>query len=146
MSSLPADLNIVYHWAAGSMPPPYHYEYEIRITPPDQGEIVFWPGYPGSGTPRWRETFRVAAEDVARLYALLRRRAVFTTSWLAPGEPPIGGATAWMTVTANGQRVDVPASVVPEQAELLSVVYQAIRALVPPDLWAQWETRRQLRP
>jgi len=146
VSSVPADFTVVYHWAAGSMPPPYHYEYEIRITPPDRGEMVFWPGYPAGGTPQWRETFRVASKELSRLYTLLRRQGVFITQWRVPDEPPIGGATAWLSVTANGQRVDVPPLVVPEQAAPLSVVYKAIRGLVPPDLWVRWETRRQLQP
>ena len=64
MQSRPEDFTLQYDWCAGSMPPPYHYEYTIRIGPDLQGEIVFHPDYPGLGAPEWIESFDVAEESL----------------------------------------------------------------------------------
>src|SRR5690554_3169233 len=55
--AVPADFQIEYEWHEGSLPPPYHYEYTIRIGPGAQGEIVFLPDYPSDDTPVWTEPF-----------------------------------------------------------------------------------------
>ena len=74
MRPTPKDLTLQYDWGAGSMPPPYHYEYTIRIGPGLQGEIVFYPDYPGQGTPVWTEPFDADQEALDALYALVSPR------------------------------------------------------------------------
>src|SRR4051812_20811553 len=35
----PADFSLTYDWRAGSMPPPFHYEYTVSISPDGEGKV-----------------------------------------------------------------------------------------------------------
>ncbi|RME84439.1 MAG: hypothetical protein D6775_05500 [Caldilineae bacterium] len=134
---------IIYYWSEAAVPPPHHYEYEVRIQGDGRGEIRFWPDYPGGETPCWQISFSVAAEDVQGLFRLMRTRGLFTTPWRAAEEPPVGGSSEWITVRAEGRVVEVPACLPPEQQEAMSRIYQAVRGLVPVAIWTELEKRRR---
>src|SRR5687768_8853812 len=77
MKPRPADFRVQYHWSEGSLPPPYHSEYTIRLGPGLQGEIEFQPDYPSGDTPIWIETFEIEDEDLEKLYALMWAKGIF---------------------------------------------------------------------
>ncbi|HUT36408.1 MAG TPA: hypothetical protein VNE39_23175 [Planctomycetota bacterium] len=54
----PADFGFRYDWREGSLPPPYHYEYTISVSPEGEGTIVFRPDYPEHDVPAWEERCR----------------------------------------------------------------------------------------
>jgi len=140
MKSRPRDFTIQYDWCAGSMPPPHHYEYTIHIGPGLQGEIVFYPDYPGQNTPVWTEPFDVSEESLDALYALVAER-VLSREWVKIEDGAVGGSLAWMSGTVDGQRFRVPSRVEGEDA--LEPVYVAVKALVPDAIWAKLRAQRE---
>ncbi len=134
-ATLPPDFALRYEWREGSVPPPYHYEYAIRVGPGAQGEVLFYPDYPQHNPPVWREQISVSPEALAALYALMDKKGVFRRAWRQPERHTVGGSHAWLEVTAGGQTVTVPAVLAPEQEEAITPVYEAIRGLVGDDLW-----------
>jgi hypothetical protein len=146
----PPDFALRYEWREGSVPPPYHYEYAIRLGPGAKGEVLFYPGYPQHNPPVWREDFAVSAEALAAVYQLIGRQGVFRRAWRQPERYTVGGSHSWLQVTVHGQTVTVPAVLAPEQAEAIAPVYEAIRALVGEELWrslmARFEAFQQQSP
>ena len=45
--AVPADFHLVYNWAEGSLPPPYHYAYVIEVEADGAGVIRMTADYPG---------------------------------------------------------------------------------------------------
>lgn len=140
MKPRPKDLTLQYDWCAGSMPPPYHYEYTVHIGPGLQGEVVFYPDYPGQGTPVWTEPFDVDQEALDALYALVEER-VLGREGVKIEDGAVGGSLEWMSGTVDGQSFRVPSRV--EGEEALEPVYAAIKALVPDATWTQLRARRE---
>ena len=140
MESRAEDFTIQYYWCAGSMPPPHHYEYTIHIGPGLEGEIVFYPDYPGLGTPEWTEPFDVAEESLDALYALVEEH-VLSREWVKIEDGTVGGSLEWMSGTVDGQRFRVPIRV--EEEEALEPVYAAIKALVPDAIWTKLRAQRE---
>jgi hypothetical protein len=140
-ASTPPDLALRYEWREGSVPPPYHYEYAIRVGPGGQGEVLFYPDYPQHDPPVWREEISAAPEALSGLFALMDRQGVFRRAWREPERHTVGGSHAWLEVTAGGRTVTVPSSLATEQAEAIAPVYEAIRALVSDGLWRSLMTR-----
>jgi hypothetical protein len=140
MRSTPQDLTLQYDWCAGSMPPPYHYEYTIRIGPGSVGEVVFCPDYPGQDTPVWTEPFEVADEALGALHALVTER-VLGREWVKVEDGPVGGSLEWMSGTMGGEGFRVPTQV--DDPEAIEPVYVAIKELVPQDVWDSLMARRE---
>ena len=140
-SLLPADFALTYHWAAGTYPPPYHFEYSIAVGAEDEGTITFWPDYPGEGVPEWRETYFPALGARIQVYNLLRASGLFAVTLEAPPERLIGGETAHLEVTGAGQCVEIPVHRLPEPD--FQEIHAAVRALVPGRLWEDLEARRK---
>jgi hypothetical protein len=141
--AIPEDLALYYQWQAGTMPPPHHYEYAIRVGPGMRGEIVFWPDYPQHNPPVWREALAVPEEALADLYRVLREVDVFTRVWRRAERSPIGDCCAWLEATAGGRTVRLPAHLAAGDAAAIAPVYEAVRALVPEALWARLMAQRE---
>jgi histidine triad (HIT) family protein len=134
------DFILQYDWCAGSMPPPYHHEYTIRIGLGLQGEIVFYPDYPGQNTPVWTEPFEVSEEALDELYALVEER-MLNREWMKVEDGAVGGSLEWMSGTVDGKSFRVPSRV--EEPEALEPVYDAVKALVPDAIWAKLRAQRE---
>lgn len=139
----PSDLTVTYHWQEGSVPPPYHYEYEVRVGPGSEGEVIFYPDYPGKDTPVWHETFAVGDDAWDKFYTLLMGKRFFAREWRKASRPLVGGSLASLDVFAQATRYGVPSQLEPADAAVASEIYDAIRALVPPSVWDSLMTRRQ---
>jgi len=129
----PHDFSVRYKWIEGSLPPPYHYEYEICIVPGVSGEIVFYPDYPIDDPPVWTETFRVDDRALDELYALIMGKELFTKKWTEIEDPPVGSRLEWLEVVAYRDRVIVPSTI--EESEIVQDVYSMIKSLVPTWIW-----------
>jgi hypothetical protein len=134
------DLTIEYDWCEGSVPPPYHYEYTIRIDAGPVGEVVFYPDYPGQGTPVWTEPFDVSEEALDRLCALVAER-VLGKEWVEVRDETVGGSLEWFKGTANGESFRVPSRIA--EPEAIAPVYAAIKALVPDAIWTRLMKQRE---
>ena len=124
------------------MPPPAHFEYTIRITR-DGGEIVFCPDYPSHQPPIWKERFVVPMDKLDSLYDLFVDKQILTRRWRSTDNHAVGGSLEFLDVTAKGVSISVPCHLNPRDAALLREMYDAIRALVPPNLWDHLQTRRE---
>lgn len=143
MSAVPHDLSLVYHWVGASMPPPFHYEYDVRIGATGEGEVVFWPDYPQAGVPEWREGFCVLAEDVAQLYRQLLADGLLERRAQSQPEDSIGGEKEWLTVHAGDATIELPPSASDtRRVTRLSDLYASMRSLVPKAAWDGLEERR----
>jgi hypothetical protein len=139
--SLPPDFALRYEWREGSVPPPYHYEYAIRVGPGAEGEVLFYPDYPQHDPPVWREEIAVNPQALAALYQLLGRQGVFRRVWRQQERHTVGGSQSWLEVTANGRTITAPSALAPDQARVIAPVHEAIRALVSEEQWRSLMTR-----
>ena len=141
--SRPADFAVEYEWREGSRPPPYHYEYSISVRPAGDGEIVLIPNYPADGVPRWTEKFQIAERDLNELYRAMAENRLFTQQWRQLEPAPIGGSNQTLVVTARGKRIKVADYLISGQQAPARVMYAAVRALVPREIWDQMQARRE---
>jgi len=143
MEAVPKDFSIEYQWIAASMPPPYHYEFMIRVKALGEGEVVYWPDYPGPGTPEWKENFTFTQAQLEQLYQVMESNNLFAEKWQAQERHIVGGSHEFMTATANRKKIQIPAFVIPEQTDRVKKIYDALRVLPPKTIWTKLETRRQ---
>jgi len=136
----PHDFSVRYKWIEGSLPPPYHYEYEICIGPGVSGEIVFYPDYPIENPPVWTETFSVDDRALDELYALIMERELFTKKWTEIEDPPVGSHLEWLEVVAYRDHILVPSVI--EESEIVNDAYSMIRSLVPAWIWSKLMRQR----
>ena len=139
----PDDFSVEYEWREGSLPPPYHYAYTITIKPSGQSEIVLTPDYPSAAVPKWAETFQGEEPNLNDLYRVMVENGLFTRRWRERDAPPVGGSNQTMVVTARGKRITVEDYLVSEQQASAKVMYAAVQALVPKDVWERLEARRK---
>ena len=157
-SLLPEDFAMTWEWAAGAVPPPYHYEYRIAVhryeprsdepLPPRlRGYITFWPDYPAPNVPEWREPLSVWTREGLRVYALLLDGGFLDAEIPSSGreDTPIGGETAILNVTAQGRTLHITSTDLPEDQRrfLLEKITPAVRAMVPAHIWQDLEARRR---
>jgi len=142
-ASRPADFAVVYEWQEGSLPPPYHYAYTLRIGPGESGSIAYQPDYAFSNPPVWTEPLALSAADLDALYALAVARGVLRERWADVDDPPVGGEVEWAEITVDGRVYALPAHVSAADQEAVQAVYAAIRALVPAAIWEKLEAQRQ---
>lgn len=138
----PDDLLITYEWREGSLPPPYHYEYSIRLQADGKGEVTMIPDYAGEGVPVWSEPFTVAPAQLNQMYATMVARGLLSERWAALDDPPVGGSSEDMSVVAAGRTVTIPAFVAPAQQSRAEAIYAALREVVPPAIFEGLEAKR----
>lgn len=138
----PADLSLRYDWREGSLPPPYHYEYTITLAADGAGAMTMVPDYPGPGVPVWEEPFTAAPEEVAALYGLMLDQGLLSERWRELDQPPVGGSSASLEVTAGGRTVRIPAFPAEGQQGRAAAIFAAVEAVVPPAIRDDLEARR----
>src|SRR5687768_4561925 len=114
-ASRPADFSVQYEWTEGSRPPPHHYEYFITVTSAGQGQLVLLPDYPSAAVPKWTEGFSLDAEELDRLYQVLKTNGLFRNAWRQLDEPPVGGSSQKLVVAAGGKQFTVEDYLVADQ-------------------------------
>jgi hypothetical protein len=139
----PADFSVRYEWRAGSMPPPYHYEYTIRVGPGTEGQIVYRPDYESEGIPTWTESISVTGQQLAGLYALVVDRKLLRENWGRVLDPPVGGSVQWAEITASGKTYRIPTQLQGFQESAAAHLYEAVKALVPQVTWDKLEAQRE---
>jgi hypothetical protein len=143
MKPQPEDFSVTYEWQAGTMPPPYHYEYSIRIGPGEQGQIVYQPDYDFDNVPRWTEPIAVTRQQLADLYDLVVDRKLLRENWGKVKDPPVGGSMQWAVITAGGKTYRTPSYLQGFQEDAATKLYDAVKALVPQETWTKLEAQRE---
>lgn len=134
------DFKVQYSWTAASMPPPYHFEYDVTIGPGLAGSVVYLPDYPGADTPTWSAEFTFTETDLDTLYQLIVRQGGLSHKWREIRNPPVGGDTSGLYVYANGKTSRVHSLM--EEAARLEPIYEAITKLVPQEIWDTFAQQR----
>jgi hypothetical protein len=129
--TIPKDFELIYEWHAGTMPPPHHYEYTIRVVADGRGAVNYFPSY--DTTPVWTESLAVSKSALENVYRLMTKAGVTTKAWPEAKQHPIGGETQWLNVVANRKTVMIPAF--PRDPGNIQEVYDAIKSLVPQPVW-----------
>ncbi len=135
--------HLEYHYRAGSMPPPAHYEYTIRVAANGEGEVVFYPDYPQHNPPVWSEPFPVSQKPLSQVNALITKKKILTRKWRAPAHPAIGGSLESLTIETPDKTAAVPSRLNARDAADMRELYDAVRALVPQPIWDSLWARRQ---
>lgn len=139
----PGDFGVQYEWREGSLPPPYHYEYTVIIKPSGLSEIVLNPDYPSTTVPKWTESFKVDEQGLNDLYRVLVENGLFTRKWRQQDAPLVGGSNQALVVTAQGKQIKIKDRFVSEQQVPVKIMYAAVQALVPEEIWGRLQARRQ---
>jgi hypothetical protein len=145
-SSFPADLKITYGWNTGSLPPKYHYSYQIVIQADGNGQFIYQQGYTGDGAPTPSvSAFTVPNERINQLYQLLLTRNVLRTEW-ARRDPLIGGSSSDLQITADGKEYTIPndALMIAKDRSDTTVVNDFIKTMVPVSIWDDLTKKRQI--
>jgi hypothetical protein len=140
----PDDLKIDYAWNTGSLPPKYHYSYEIVIHADGSGQFIYQQSYAGDGAPTPSVTaFTVSPNNIDQLYQLLLTRNMLRTEW-AKKQPLIGGSSSEFEVHADGKTFSIPndTTMVEQDKKDAAVVYEFIKDLVPKKIWDELAIKR----
>lgn len=140
---MPSDFSVTYEWRAGTMPPPYHYEYSVRVGPGTKGEIVYVPDYKSSDTPIWTEPITVTNKQLTDLYDLVVDRKLLREKWGKVQDAPVGGSVQWAEITASGKTYKIPTELQGYHQTVADKLYEAVKALVPQETWNKLEALRE---
>ncbi len=138
----PSDLHVLYEWKAGTMPPPYHYEYSIEIAATGEGKVIYVPDYPSEKAPVWTEGFAVDSGALQRLCEKMAAEGLWTEQWQPPEIPLLGGSSESVVVKGNQRTVSLPSLPAGRQKERAKAIFEAIKSLVPQSLWTKLEEQR----
>jgi hypothetical protein len=136
-----SEITIQYYWVAGSMPPPYHSEYEILI----QGGkciLTYLPDYPFESTPVWTYEFPLAEDVFHNLLNTIQKLDTFNYPWIKEDDPPVGGSLEWLKLKDAVREVKIPASLNSVGKERIAELYQAIRNAVPDSIWGELREKK----
>jgi hypothetical protein len=139
----PRDFGVSYRWQAGSMPPPYHFEYTITIEARGHGEVVMIPDYPAETVPRWTESFTLSGKELDKLYRVMVNNGLFLQKWRRLDRQPVGGSRQALTVTASGKRIVIEDRLVSTQETMAETMYSAVTSSVPKAIWDKLNAQRE---
>ncbi len=139
----PRDFGVSYRWQAGSMPPPYHFEYTITIEARGHGEVVMIPDYPAETVPRWTESFTLSGQELDKLYRVMVNNDLFLQKWRRLDRQPVGGSRQALTVTASGKRIVIEDRLVSNQETMAETMYSAVTSSVPKAIWDKLSAQRE---
>lgn len=142
-SGAPNDFALTYDWREGSLPPPYHYSYQISVAADGSGTLALTPDYAGAGAPTWVESFQLSREARDELYRALVEQGLLRERWRAEPLPPVGGSSATLQVTADSRTITLPDFVVTEQQERAAAIHALVEAQVPEPIWAKLRAQRE---
>ncbi len=129
----PEDFAVSYGWSTGSIPPPHNYTRCVEIAASGEGSVevamLFGP------TKTW--AFQVGGTRSSLLYEALREAGVFSRHWREDRNPPVGGSSAWLDVTADGSVTEIPRFVVGSQTEAAEAAHAAVQRAIPGDVQAE---------
>ena len=137
---LPQDFALTYAWAAASLPPPHHFEYEITVTSPQQGHLRFWPDYPREAPP-WDIPFHPHLTACILVHNWIRASLPFPADWTSASSERLGGETGFLQVAFGGRHVHLNVHELPDEERL--PLHQALQAIVPAHLWERCFARRR---
>lgn len=130
---MPADFAGTIHYGNGSVPPRYHYEWDLRITE-STAELRWRPGY-DEDVPAWERTVPIDRAQRERLYERLRDASAFEPAPTAESGLS-GGSTGSVELVADGRGYDTgDLGASRAGQDILDAVQAAATELVPDEVW-----------
>lgn len=140
-----------YYFSNGSLPPPYHYSFEITVNTGATGVIVYYPGYAKDST--WVYNFEISESGIKKIdEAIIRSNVLNDKIPELPNEKiPDGGSSQNLTITLpQDPNLDqVPTRIItpyyPEESykEMLEGIYSVIKEAVPKNIWDEINTKKE---
>ncbi len=143
-AEMPDDFGIKLEWNTGALPPQYTYMYTVTIGPGQQGKLEYRPGYdPEDDTHFWSADFTPGKNQMAALYDYLQENDMMRTKW-QKGQVLLGSSGTSVTLTAYGKTYLIPSIAELDKDERIraEAAMDAIRSLVPQELWEEMEARQ----
>ena len=128
--------SIAYTWNDGSVPPPYHAEFQLVLGPCSTGRLECRPDYVGNSPPVWTWTFDIPPHAIDDLAAEL------TNGCAVPAEAtPIRGSPAVSVGGAHGV-IEVRCEERLIAQEPTEASANSLKSAIPADIWADLQQRR----
>lgn len=134
--------SLVYEWNEGSAPPPYYYEYTLRIESEGRAQILFRPDYPAHDPPLWVETFLIPPEHCRRLEALVYK-TVAEGPQSVTEKGRVGGSTSHIEIVLEDKTAFASGYFAEEAAGNLGTLCEAVRDEAPPIIWERLFAQRE---
>lgn len=137
-----SDFKIEYHWAEGSVPPPYHYEYSLILHGDGTGFVSYWPDYDMPGVPFWQRKNSIPPKKYEPLKTLIEQDGLISHIWRQFEVVPVGGSQEWCKGIVSGRILLIPTELIQEDADKARVFYSEIKQIVPQKLWDEFSRLR----
>jgi hypothetical protein len=134
---------IVYHWMEGSVPPPYHYEYSIKIQEDRTGIVSYRPDYDLEGVPVWNRYFTIPQELHSRLNDLLESGKFYNYVWEQALEKNVGGSLEWCDGIIENHEFHIPTELTRGDADKAGPLYLLFKHLGPDEMWDDLDQMRK---
>jgi len=150
--NIPPDFTITYVWRSGSVPPPYHYQYQILLSASHGSRLVMVMNYPSifDDLTKWKEVLYPSPTQLSKLFASIQDNDLSSTPWGVRDERPVqipsGGSACWITVVENSHGYSVPCNtyeVNPKYADKQAEFIRLIQGFVPDDAWKKLNIERE---
>jgi hypothetical protein len=142
-SQPPQDFSVVYEWREGSLPPPYHYEYTVKVGPGTEGTMALRPDYPSDNVPTWTESFAVTGEQMQQLYKTVVDEKLLRDPWPQSDDISVGGSTQWAVITSGDKQAQTPIEPLVGDRAMLNAFYDQVKSLVPKATWDKLMAQRE---
>jgi hypothetical protein len=134
---------VTYTWHSAPMAPVYRWVYVVRVEPGGKGSLKyeFGPSDAGEGKTL---TFQASAADYGRTLDAMVQAKVLDGEWTASKVRLMGASKESVGVAlASGRSVTIDSGLEPEAAGRFKVVVEAVRGVVPNDVWVGMETEQK---
>jgi hypothetical protein len=143
IAPLKPKFEIVYHWTEGSVPPPYHYEFSIKIQEDRTGIVSYRPDYDLKDVPVWNRYFTIPQELYSRLYDLLVSSEFSSYVWKQGLEIYVGGSQEWCDGIIENHVFHIPTGLTREDVDKARPLYLLFMQLGPEEMWDDLEQMRK---
>lgn len=131
MAVIPEEFSFEYQWQMGSVPPPYYYEYSIKVEANGAGAVELLPDYPmHHPVPRTLE-INVGHFSLECLYIEMTKDELFEKECRGVDSNWGGESLSSLVVRAWGKEYKVPSLISSADRRRLEPVFLAIRELIP---------------
>jgi hypothetical protein len=134
MTSYPDDFSFRFRWQLGSVPPPYYYEYTIKINADGTGDIELLPDYPQHHPQKRTAPLRLNKTTINYLFEEMQSAGLFENVCPEVESNWTGGSQASLDVHAWGKEYHVPYSISSADLHRMEPVYLAIQELIPAQM------------
>jgi len=134
MAVIPEDFSFEYQWQMGSVPPPYYYEYSVKVDTNGSGVVELLPDYPmHHPVPRTVE-INVGHSTLECLYMEMTKVELFEKECRVVDSDWVGGSLSSLVVRAWGKEYKVPSFISSADTRRLEPLFLAIRGLIPSQI------------